>query len=71
MAPGTTMVMPLLDVDDMSSWVDWNTDEHSFTEFEVCHYMYQLVEILDGFHKLGVIHADIKPENILIDRKNH
>ena len=39
----------------------------NFTEPEIRKYMYQLLAALAEVHKVGVMHRDIKGDNILID----
>ena len=42
-----------------------------FTENEAKFYMMELILAIDEIHKLDCIHRDIKPDNILIDKKGH
>jgi len=42
----------------------------NFTNHEVRFYMYQLAKALDHCHSKGIMHRDVKPQNIIIDRKN-
>jgi len=41
-----------------------------FTDYEIRYFMYQLVKALDYCHSKGIIHRDVKPQNLVIDRKN-
>jgi len=41
-----------------------------FTDYEIRFFMYQLVKALDFCHSKGIIHRDVKPQNLVIDRKN-
>jgi len=41
----------------------------SFSNYEVRFYMYQLAKALDYCHSKGIIHRDVKPQNLVIDRK--
>ncbi|VEL34882.1 unnamed protein product, partial [Protopolystoma xenopodis] len=75
-----------LDVFDLGqSWIiimdrvsDWTCDMFDFIgergtlpEPEAAFYFYQLAGILLSCHEVGVLHRDIKDENILINRRNN
>ncbi|PWN97899.1 AGC/NDR/NDR protein kinase [Tilletiopsis washingtonensis] len=53
--------------DLMTMLIKYDTFSHDVTRF----YMAECVLALEGIHKLGFIHRDIKPDNILIDAKGH
>jgi casein kinase II subunit alpha len=41
----------------------------TFTDIDVRYYMYELLRTLDLVHALGIVHRDVKPQNICIDHK--
>lgn len=41
-----------------------------FNEQEVKLYIYKVLEGLNYCHSMGIMHRDIKPQNVLIDRIN-
>lgn len=53
--------------DLMTMLIKYDTFSEDVTRF----YMAECVLALEGIHKLGFIHRDIKPDNILIDAKGH
>lgn len=53
--------------DLMTMLIKYDTFSEDVTRF----YMAECVLALEGIHKLGFIHRDIKPDNILIDQKGH
>lgn len=40
-----------------------------FTSFDARYYMYQLLKALDYSHSQGIMHRDVKPQNILFETK--
>lgn len=42
----------------------------SLSPLEACEFMIQLCKAFVGLHKLGVVHRDVKPDNILVSKDN-
>ena len=40
-----------------------------FTDYDVRFYMYELLKALDYAHSKGVMHRDVKSDNIMVDHK--
>jgi serine/threonine protein kinase len=43
----------------------------SWSEIQVCHLLYQVLNVLAFIHSQGVIHRDIKPDNLIRRRQDH
>jgi casein kinase II subunit alpha len=58
--------MEYIDTND----VDFRTLYKSFSDYDIKYYMFQILKALDYCHSKGVMHRDIKPQNIVIDHIN-
>lgn len=49
--------------------IDYKDFFNNITSGDIRYYMYELLKALDYCHSMGIMHRDIKPQNILIDYK--
>ena len=51
--------------------IDFRTLYQSFTDYDIRFYMYELLRALDYSHSMGIMHRDVKPHNVMIDREKN
>ena len=49
--------------------IDHRTLYPTLTDFDVRYYTYEILKTLDFCHSKGIIHRDIKPQNVMIDHE--
>lgn len=43
--------------------------EKKFSESQACKYFWQMLSAIEHMHSCGIVHRDVKPDNILIDEE--
>lgn len=54
-------------------WVEFDDWKHLYSTFELSDirlYLFKLLDALDTSHSLGIMHRDVKPQNIAIDKSH-
>lgn len=49
--------------------VDFRSMFPTITDYEIRFYIYELLRALDFCHQKGIMHRDVKPQNIIVDPK--
>ena len=45
--------------------------EKKFSESQACKFFWQILSAIDHMHQCGIVHRDVKPDNILIDEEGN
>jgi serine/threonine protein kinase len=64
------LVMEYAGGGDLFSVLD-RTETLTFNEDEARFYIAEMILAIESLHKLGYVHRDVKPQNILIDAQGH
>eukprot|EP00762_Andalucia_godoyi_P003151 ANDGO_01145.mRNA.1 Serine/threonine-protein kinase CBK1 len=62
------LIMEYLPGGDMMTWL---INREIFTEQEARFYLAELCAAVESIHRLGYVHRDLKPDNILLDAEGH
>jgi len=54
---------------DLVNAMNFRELQQAVSDYDVRHYMYQLLQALDFCHSRGIMHRDVKPGNVLIDHE--
>lgn len=57
-------------VNDWINNVDFRLLYQQFNQQDIAFYMYKIVKAIEYAHSLGIMHRDVKPQNIMIDHPN-